>query len=551
MHAVGDMTSLQELLEASASFVVSLPPGPLREQACQRQFASVMRLISVTRLTVMQAVGCNDRINQLHEWTPQQREEMHSAILAASQLAEAETVAARRGLQDYTLIINYMPESLLQTLRAETVDDLTKLETLLMHCISLGMRTPSEPTFQLLTALHVLDTSGIQQLSSTPLGMRYQVLQGVKQTFRKLLARSVQHCQHVHVLPSSPAEFAQTYPQLYAAAFANGHPVNATHCTATLARATAMIPMRNTRGDNTKTGEHVKPQSFQTLHLRPDPHHGQNQSFDNFGFGQAAQLVTGMMQQMQQMAQVQQATLSMLTSIASGSTPVQGPLHLQELPAQLALQAGATRPAASQPVGNSMFGGLVMRTPSLLCLPPPDPVTPPPMTHPPMTPPQARPSQVTPQGIASRSSSSKGVLKSLGEAMQDTEPVETHDDQLPEETDSKKKSVQDATKVMLEAMKGKKKDKDDEKKTRVATVDAKPKAKGKAKAKAKAKVQTCKAKSEAQPKQKQKNMSYAEAMQAFKGSRAEWLSSKQRQECIARMSPAERSQRRFNKKPKV
>ena len=290
------MASLDEYLDAVAGFLRSVPDGPARDDAGAEVFQRVVRMIGSVRLSFAQAATANQKIASIG-FSQERIQELSSKILEATKRSAATADAERRRpMQDWTALSAYLTEAHWAILADKAQSEVVKVETILVHCLALGLQTPSEITFQYLTAMLGLANLGAHGLQTMPANIRHELLKAVKMHFKRAQVRHSFAGPFVVALPASPQEFALAYPSWYTAAFGDSHPAPTKLTTQEILTATRLIPMRSSRADAGQQVQLAPPAQVPMISLGGVEH----------GLGQQAnQFMMSMFQQMQQMQQVQ------------------------------------------------------------------------------------------------------------------------------------------------------------------------------------------------------------------------------------------------------
>ena len=313
------MASLDEYLDAVAGFLRSVPDGPARDDAGAEVFQRVVRMIGSVRLSFAQAATANQKTASIG-FSQERIQELSSKILEATQRSAATADAERRRpMQDWTALSAYLTEAHWAILADKAQSEVVKVETILVHCLALGLQTPSEITFQYLTAMLGLANLGAHGLQTMPANIRHELLKAVKMHFKRAQVRHSFAGPFVVALPASPQEFALAYPSWYTAAFGDSHPAPTKLTTQEILTATRLIPMRSSRADAGQQVQLAPPAQVPMISLGGVEH----------GLGQQAnQFMMSMFQQMQQMQQVQAATLHVLQRIAGTSSIAEAPMAM-------------------------------------------------------------------------------------------------------------------------------------------------------------------------------------------------------------------------------
>ena len=278
----------------------------------QQVHAIISAINSLQTMTLSDAAAATEKLTTFNFWTAAEKDSMLAAVVAkAGSEASSATGSAqlRRCSQDYSAVHGYLPAKLWLMLCSDTEVTTNKLESLLMHCSNLGMRTPSEGTMQIITAIYLL-TADAKSFDSMAPSVKLNAYKAVKTTFRKLLSRLRDPPLHLSVLPADPRELP---PALFQLAFPKQHegPANSTISIASLQNAIAGIPMRSSRSDSgcRATSSHQ---------LAPD--------IGTVGIGSVLQqFAMGVVQQLQSVQQTQQQMLDAMMGRGGDVTPVSTP----------------------------------------------------------------------------------------------------------------------------------------------------------------------------------------------------------------------------------
>ena len=126
-----------------------------------------------------------------------------------------------------------------------------RLETLLTHALNLGLRNPSEPSYQVMAALYLCQIEKQQVVGSMDAAMRLHCAQNIKAVFKRLsAAQRSPGFPFPPQLPASAVEFQRDLPSWWDLAFPSRDcPVPCRICRSELMQTTARVPMRITRVD--------------------------------------------------------------------------------------------------------------------------------------------------------------------------------------------------------------------------------------------------------------------------------------------------------------
>jgi len=163
----------------------------------------------------------------------------------ACAMSATESTVVRARLQNYAAVTEYYPEAAWQMLLDANVAASAKLDLILGQCEALQLRSPTEGTWQVLTALLLLVTDGPVKAVSQPAAMRHGTLQTVKKRFRSLVKNSAP-TDCILDLPANPADLRAKFRKVYDATFTMQPPVPARVETNHLESVRMSIPLRST-----------------------------------------------------------------------------------------------------------------------------------------------------------------------------------------------------------------------------------------------------------------------------------------------------------------
>jgi hypothetical protein len=130
----------------------------------------------------------------------------------------------------------------------------------------MGLRNPSEPTFQALTGILLGSHAGVTEaLNKTPT-TKHACYTSVKSVFKKT-QRGLASTNFISPLPASVAEFQQKYPECYAQVFGSDPPANCPLDSVSLQISIDSVPMRKTHRDVSARSMAVVPTSDQSSQM--------------------------------------------------------------------------------------------------------------------------------------------------------------------------------------------------------------------------------------------------------------------------------------------
>ena len=341
------MSSAKQILDhidALGNFFTSMASMPRAlEKARPLQIQSLKSSLANPVLNVREATDILNSLATMAFLSEDEKMQLSDVIVEkVNQAPHAEAApkttanGGKKDLQDYVALVHYMTEDMWIDLQSDERSASWKMNALLDHCVKLGLRNPSEPSMQCLTAVYLLTAERAALANMTP-QTRLTTLQALKTKLRSIVQHQGNHGPHVCKLPVMATEFQSEFSVLWKAALAEKMPVASKFSLADLTECMRMIPMRRSRGDA---------KGHQPIQL------------DVSAAGShAAQFATSIMQQMKQMQDMQHVTLQMFSGMQSGSfnmptvsLPLEdkSPKILQRLNSRLAL---LDVPAGSQSVG--------------------------------------------------------------------------------------------------------------------------------------------------------------------------------------------------------
>jgi hypothetical protein len=158
--------------------------------------------------------------------------------------------ASRKG-QNYEAMVHYMRESVWESMKEGPVQ-------LIQHLIALGLRQPSEPTFQTMTCLLLMVQHGIDPAVNLSTQTKNATLKLLKTWFTRAVTGDKTKWD-IKLLPDVPAELLRRHPAIYNLAFDGEGPMTTPISVVTLAIMKDTCYMRMT------------PKRLGTVHRAVDP----------------------------------------------------------------------------------------------------------------------------------------------------------------------------------------------------------------------------------------------------------------------------------------
>lgn len=208
--------------------------------------------ISATALTIETATGVIKALDGLPQSSVQK---LTAAVMG--RVGSPEVSAASSGnrsvQQDWIHFESYLTEELWGHLKDSRFSQSARLELMLNFAINTGLRNPSEPTFQRLTALYLCVIEKPETASSMEPATRLSTMRSLKACFKRVqapLAASLPQSPPPLKLPASPSELQVKFPTWWAHAYANeAVPISSQVASLQLSQMAAVIPMRESRSD--------------------------------------------------------------------------------------------------------------------------------------------------------------------------------------------------------------------------------------------------------------------------------------------------------------
>jgi hypothetical protein len=159
--------------------------------------------------------------------------------------ARAATSTQRRLLvQAYECFFAYLVQDRWNVLASTTESDHAKLNCILTLVVRLGLRNASERTFQVMTALWIMATRGVNALHSMDPHSLHESFKHVKIAFRQLVQNEDKPSVRCLHLPHDVDSFVSNYPTLAAGEFHEMMPILCPIPAQQLMQAANKVPMR-------------------------------------------------------------------------------------------------------------------------------------------------------------------------------------------------------------------------------------------------------------------------------------------------------------------
>ena len=178
---------------------------------------------------------------------PLQDDDLNSLMVAVAEppggSGPLTSGSGRQQLQRYEAFVNYLPQHLWNSLKSNQA---IAMEKLVKHMVALGLRNPTEPTMQKLTAILVLCTEGEAGARTLPPMSGNEILRMFKKQLKAQCKRDP--LAYIVELPASAEDFRRQWPAMYSAVFAeSAGPVSCPYGADVVSTVMDGIPMRSSR----------------------------------------------------------------------------------------------------------------------------------------------------------------------------------------------------------------------------------------------------------------------------------------------------------------
>lgn len=236
-------------LEAVGAFLRQIQGTPSFSSVLEQQRAHwLQQLEALPAMTVAEAGAVASAIIG-GPWPP----EVSSGLLEVAARksvrpagGEASLPSMRRPLQDFRRVVAYINAKTWVSLQSEATPE-RKLDILLDHLLQLGLRLPTEATFQVVTALFLAVTEGLERATGQGPAVKYNTLQFIKKGFKRCVRNSVEPPIWIAELPCDPRDCRSSFPAVWAVAFPEGEfPVACPIDAVGFGALVGSVPMRKT-----------------------------------------------------------------------------------------------------------------------------------------------------------------------------------------------------------------------------------------------------------------------------------------------------------------
>ena len=177
------MSEIAKHAEAVGQFLDSLRGSASLETALQQQAQKLIVLLDRCPMDVVEATALL-KVFRGMPWTEKQLQMLTDKV-AEVQASPGKSVALKRqALQDFTALPHYLTSGQWELLSGTKVNSNHKMNVILKHAVALGLRVPSEPSMQMVTALFLSVTHDTEDLQNMLPSMLHECLKAVKTSFK-------------------------------------------------------------------------------------------------------------------------------------------------------------------------------------------------------------------------------------------------------------------------------------------------------------------------------------------------------------------------------
>ena len=237
------MALVRDRCVAVHNLLLSVQGTPVHLDIARTQHSQLLTAIRAATLT---ATELADMVTHLNAIVWPQQNMSDELLLAANSASARGRPMVRSANQDYTAVVNYYT----QQDWADTANNTTQnlLHTLLAKPLALGLKNPTENTFQVLAALLlVLQEGACEKANMLSPQMKFESLKFVKKRFRAA-ATYAPNVPWIQILPANPdnardiVEFTPVFDNVYF----EGDPIASPFNASLFNSVATSIPMRCT-----------------------------------------------------------------------------------------------------------------------------------------------------------------------------------------------------------------------------------------------------------------------------------------------------------------
>ena len=185
--------------------------------------AQAARLLELASSLPVAAVDCPSAMEEIAQCMFD--DAAADGIMSAVAKRVGGEVAGVRGqrakLQNFSCLANYFLEEQWSTMMT-TPQKEDPLRTVMCHAAQLGLRYPTEGTWQYIAAVYLLVQNEPEVITAMTPTAKHEVLKHVKRAGRRLLAPGT---VDIPVLPDSPQEYSRLYPSQFKSVYGTMQPI--------------------------------------------------------------------------------------------------------------------------------------------------------------------------------------------------------------------------------------------------------------------------------------------------------------------------------------
>lgn len=185
------------------------------------QSSQAARLKSLADSTPVGASACATIMSEIGLCGFTQEDQEGIMAIVARRLGDTPKSGSRAKLQDYTALPMYFSPEQWATMRRQAPAAGDSLGSILDHASKLGLRYPTEATWQTVTGMYMLLENDPATAGAMAPATKHELYKYVKKSGKRHLQRGG---VVVERLPDSPADFRKLHPNVYGAVFGEAGP---------------------------------------------------------------------------------------------------------------------------------------------------------------------------------------------------------------------------------------------------------------------------------------------------------------------------------------
>ena len=252
-------------LKALAQFMVQIRATPSFKDVVLAQKAHFTEQLSSLTFSVTDA---NLVVSALQEvpWPKDVADEL-LALVATKTTAQGPSQAlARRTLQDFRGIMHFLTAKIWSDLQGTRIDSMAKAELFIQHMVQMGLRVPSEQTFQSMAGIFLACQEGLAKACNLTPSVKHSTLKHFKSAFKRSIRCSVVQAW-IPQLPATADKLKEEYPGVFASVYSENPPEPCPLDGVTLDGLINSIPMRSTNKSVTGSPFGASQEGGQMMHM--------------------------------------------------------------------------------------------------------------------------------------------------------------------------------------------------------------------------------------------------------------------------------------------